>query len=232
MFRDTNLEFSPWGTRVGPGIGSPGSPNPTTFTATPATKANPHLIVSTVGAAYADGMAVQQRPWITPFDPSQIMIRYEFDLLVPDGNMLQFAQAIETDLRISSPSGWNYNGSFQNNIEQKGEIQVYGVAPAPAWQNTGLMVGLYATLENYHVEINYLINDTNAAAHGMPAWSMSFLPFSINGKLYTVPASMQNSVGAKLNWTPGIYEQLQLDRNAQPTGAFEVEFENIAIDWM
>jgi len=232
MFRDTNLEFSPWGVRTGPGIGGPVPfVAPKSFTVAAPTPERQAIVVAIEGTAYTDGMAVQQRPWIDAFDPSQILVRYEFDMLIPDGNAAKFAQAIETDLRLCSKSGYNYNGSFQNNNQEKGQIQVYGVAPKPAWQNTGIMIGMYAEDVLHHVEINYLINDTNTAANGMPPFSMNISSFELDGELYTIPAAFQNSPGALLNWVPGAYEQLQHDLNSTG-GAFEIEFSDIAIDWM
>jgi|HubBroStandDraft_2_1064218.scaffolds.fasta_scaffold99454_3 hypothetical protein len=230
MLQDTQLELSPWSTRTGPGIGGPVPfVAPTSFTVTQPTSTNQYLEVSITGSAYTDGMAVQQRPWIAPFDPSQICIRYEFDIF-PKASAATCAQAIETDLRISSPSGYNYNGSFQNNYEEKGQIQVYGVAPNPAWRDTGIMVGLYVQGPQ-HVEINYLINDTNTTANGMPPFSMSIVSFELAGKLYPIPVALQNNPGDNLKWTPGLYEQLQLDLN-YAGGSFAVGFRNIACDWM
>jgi hypothetical protein len=180
------------------------------------------LVVSIAGAAYTDMMAALQRPWQPQFisNPAKVELTLDF-ILNTDVPSFTTLQALESDFRICDPAGYNYNGSFQNNYEEGGQIQVYGVAPNPAWLNTGLKPGKYSSGVDHHVRIRYVVN-TVAHTMQMP-WS------DIDNVRYTVNAPV-NVPGDLLNWTPGIYLQLQLDL-AYAGGASTVKFRNIQCIW-
>jgi hypothetical protein len=180
-------------------------------------------VVAINGAAYTDMMAALQRPWQPEFieNPAAVGIRLEM-VLNTDLDALNMLQALEHDLRICDAAGYNYNGSCQNNYEEGGELQIYGVPPNPAWVNTGQMVGRYAENEDHLVRMRYLVN---TVAH-----TMSTTWFEVDGLQHIIPANLQNVPGQLLNWTPGLYLQLQLDL-AYAGGKATVRFKNVKCIW-
>lgn len=214
MFVDLDIEKYPTLIRTGPGIGSPGLPNPTAFTASAPTAADPWLTVSTDGPAYADGEAATIRP---VYAANTGLFTYAYTIKTSPA-ALTAAQALETTPRLFTADGWNYPTDFQNNYEEGGMIQIWQSASAP-WVDTGIVVGKYTPNTPYKVEINYSFNST--------AHTLSVLSFNINGKLYKIPTSMQNVAGSQQpsGWTPGIYIQRQLDLNALG-GSFSVSYQD------
>jgi len=224
-FVDDLLEYYPnWTVKTGPDIGGPVPfVAPTTATVKPALDGNPFMVVTTVGAGYTDMMAALRRPWQAEFitDPTAVSITFEFTLNT-DANSPVVLQALEHDLRICDSAGYNYNGSCQNNYQQGGELQVYGVSPNPAWTNTGLFPGKYSPNVDHVVKINYVVN---TVAH-----TMSTTWIEIDNVQHVVPASLQNVPGQLLNWTPGLYLQLQLDLN-YAGGTSVVRFKDVKCIW-
>jgi hypothetical protein len=222
---DGSLEFNDkWHVEVGPGIGGPVPfVAPTTATVVPASDSNPYMTVATTGTAYTDMMAALQRPWQPQFimNPAAVEITMQFTLNT-DFNSFTSLQALEHDLRICDAAGYNYNGSCQNNYEEGGQVQVYGVAPNPPWVNTGLMVGKYSEGVDHVVKIRYVVN---TIAH-----TMSIPWYDLDNVRHVIPANLQNVPGQLLNWTPGLYLQLQLDL-AYKGGSSVVKFKNVQCIW-
>jgi hypothetical protein len=214
MIRDEKLELSAlWGVRTGPDIGP--WPSGSTFTITPPSSTNGYMTCAIKGGAYADAMAALQRPYL----PNMGRVSLEYDILT-DANAPAQAQAIETDIRICDPNGYNYNGSFQINYQQGGEIQVY-TAPVP-WANTGLMPGKHPPMVTRRCRIAY--------AFDVVKHTISTLTAVIDGVTYAIPVTLQNVPGQLLNWVPGIYVQLQSDLAANG-GSFSLGYRNIAVVW-
>jgi hypothetical protein len=224
-FVDDKLEFSDaWHVEVGPGIGGPVPyVAPTQAVVKPATTADPYMYVTIAGSRYTDMMAALLRPWQPEFieDPKNVEITLEFTLNTDD-NSFNSLQALETDLRIADAAGYNYNGSFQNNYQEGGQIQVYGVPPNPPWVDTGLKPGKFSRNTDHHVRIRYAVN---TVAHTMSTpWA------EIDGIRYSVPAKLMNVPGDLVKWTPGLYLQLQLDL-AFAGGSSTVKFKNVRCVW-
>jgi len=219
MFEDTGLENYTWTPNWGNGIGSPGSPNPTSFTGTQPTPLCPWLTATTVGAAYADGLLAMNRP-LLPSTTNKWAFTYVYDTMTSPSALIS-AQAFETTIRIFGPSGWNYPGDFQINYEEGGMVQIWQSAANP-WANTGIIVPKFIPMTSNHVEMDFTFDDT--------AHVMSLPEFRVNGVVYTVPASMQNVAGAKdLNWPAGrLYLQNQLDLNSKG-GSFSMYYKAIKI---
>jgi hypothetical protein len=224
-FTDDLLEYNDgWQVRVGPGIGGPVPfVAPTLATVASASDANPYMTVSIAGKGYTDMMAALQRPWQQEFVENPAKVELTLDFMVnTDTPSFNTLQALESDFRICDPAGYNYNGSFQINYKEEGQIQVYGVAPNPAWVNTGLNPGRYSPSVDHHVRIRYVVN---TVAHTMSTpWC------EIDGKRYVTPARLLNVSGDLLKWTPGLYLQLQLDL-AFAGGSSTVKFKNIKCVW-
>jgi hypothetical protein len=230
MIRDQQLEFSPicpipnaptsqmWVARYDKGIGGPNPyVPPTSFTIIGPSRAYPWMQVPIVGPAYTDGMASTFRPWLRNSD----RISLELDVMT-DANNLTASQANEMDLILVTPDGWYFNGSWQLNNQEGGQIQVYGVPPNPAWVNTGITPGKFAPNTPYHVKINYAID---YAKH-----TMSTPSSEINGQVFPTPASLLNVPGIQNGWAPGVYVQLQSDLNFAG-GGFKTFYRNITINW-
>lgn len=218
MFRDKGLESYTWTPEVGNAIGSPGTPNPTITVLQPS-GSHSYLTVTTVGAGYADGLAKLARPLLlNPANKGALTYSYE---IMTDSRAPGAAQAMETTLRIFDQNGWNYPGDFQFNYEEGGMVQIWASAADP-WQDTGLLVGKFTPNVWYSVAINFTFDTTKH--------TMSIPSFTVNGKMYTVPASMQNVAGANdLDWPPSeIVIQHQLDLNAAG-GAYSVSYRNVDI---
>lgn len=201
MFKDCGLENYLWVPEVGNGIGSPGSPNPTISIAQPK-PGNPWLTVSTDGAAYADGLAKLARPLLlNPANKGVLTYAYQ---IMTDARTPGSAQALETTPRIVLPDGRDIAGDFQVNYQKGGMVQIWQSAENP-WADTGIVIGKYTPGTVYSVEIDYTF-DLVKGTSSLP-W------FSINGKVFQVPQSMQNvPLGTGLGWPPGIVVlQKQLD---------------------
>jgi hypothetical protein len=59
---------------------------------------------------------------------------------------------------------------------------------------------------------------------------MSTTWFEVDGLQHIIPANLQNVPGQLLNWTPGLYLQLQLDL-AYAGGNATVRFKNVKCIW-
>jgi hypothetical protein len=220
MIIDSGLENYLWVPEVGNGIGSPGTPNPT-ITITQPTPANPWLKVETVGAGYADGLAKLARPLLlNPANKGALTYAYE---LMTDVRTPNAAQALETTPRIILPDGRDLPGDFQINYEEGGMVQIWQSA-AKAWADTGIVVGKYSPGKVYAVEQGYTWDEVKG--------TMSLPWFSINGKVFEIPAAMQNvAMGTGLGWPPSeIVLQQQLDLNSKG-GAFSVIYRNMQITY-
>jgi hypothetical protein len=216
MIRDNNLELSTqWQVKTGADIGGPVPfVPPTSFVIIPPLTTS--MAVYIAGPAYTDGMAALQRPWMPVFNPAAIPITLQYEICT-DLNAPSQAQAIETDLRICDTAGWNYNGSFQINYEEGGQLQVYN--PTTPWLNTGCIPGKYSPGLWYPVAINYLVNTVTHV--------LTFVSASIDGIVYWLG---QTAPAQQLNWVPGLYNQFQLDLAASG-GAFSIGLKNIDDVW-
>ena len=214
MFEDTGIENYPAVPCVGNGIGSPGTPNPV-ITITKPIPSAPFLTVATVGGSYADGLAKIVRPLLVP---NKGEFQYCYDIMT-DARTPGAAQALETTPRVVLANGNDLPCDFQVNYEEGGMVQIWQSKANP-WANTGIKIGKYTPGVWYLVVIDYTFD----------AETMSIPWFSINGKVYEIPASMLKvAQGTGLGWpVNSIYIQKQLDLN-KGGGAFAVSYKNVQI---
>lgn len=222
MISDSLLEFnSQWEAIANAGIGGPVPyVAPKTFTATPATAANPALEVVIVGGSYTDMMAATHRPLMPAFYPNAIYYSYSFDITPDSGASVQ---ALEFEASFCDTSGYYYNNSMQlNYVNPKNMIQAYG-GPANPWANTNIIVDPFAPNVPTPVEVNYLVDTVGR--------TMSTLSVEIGGKVYPLPAMFQKMPGKKNSWAPGVYVQFQLDL-ASKGGSITNKYSNISVNWL
>lgn len=225
MFEDSSLErSSQWATYIGPGIGGPVPyVPPTSYTITPPTNLNEWMQVAIAGPGYTDMMAALHRPLMPFFDPAQVPLEMEFDMMT-DLNAPTKAQAIEFETCVCDAASYYYNGSLQiNYVNPAGELQAYQGVSVP-WGNTGIMVPALTPFQIYHFRIGYLLNTV--------ARTMSIQWIEIDGKRSQLPPQFQNTPATLKSppWAPGLYVQYQLDL-AFAGGAFAIYVSNVRNNW-
>jgi hypothetical protein len=221
MFQDTGIENYTAVPEVGNGIGSPGTPNPV-ITITEPTPSAPYLTVNTVGKGWADGLAKIVRPLLVSPSPKGALT-YQYDIMT-DTRAPGAAQALETTPRVVFANGNDAPFDFQVNYAEGGMVQIWQSKANP-WADTGVKIGLYAPNEWYSVAIGYTYDlEAGPTGTGGVPW------FSVNGKVYEVPASMLNvALGTGIGWpVNNIYLQKQLDLN-KGGGAYAVSYKNVDI---
>jgi len=221
MIQDSSLEYNQqWEALANAGIGGPVPyVAPTTYTATPATTADPYLTVVIEGSKYTDMMAATHRPLLPVFYSDQVYYSFAFDI----NSSTQAIQALEFEASYCDANQYYYNNSMQlSYVNPVDEIQAY-VSPTNVWANTGIIIPKFAVGVATPVVVNYLVN---TVAH-----TMSTLSLSVNGTTYPLPAEFQQVPGAiRSGWAAGVYVQFQLDL-PYAGGTITNKYSNISVNW-
>lgn len=207
MIIDPNLErSSQWKPNTGQSIGGV-APSAYGTVLTPDAACGWRVFYATgIASKYCDWVAALQRPWMT----NSGLLTFAYDLIV-DVNSLTTLQALETDSKISTPDGWQFNQSVEIDYST-GILQVSSASGA--WVNTPFTPGKYVPNIIHHVEIRYQFDTTKHVS--------STLSVQIDDELYTIPSSLQNVPAVKKGWAPGPLAQVQQDIN--PTGGSTAMF--------
>lgn len=200
------LEESTWSIQSGPSI-NPVSPN--YFNTLLSTSSDRVVQIGHQSAAYAGALAKNTAPLVFP--ASSVSFMYSFQI---DSATLSCGQVVETDMKITDPAGYTYDGSFQFNISKNWEMQV-----GNPWQDTGSTIPPPIPNVECDVVINYALD---YSLH-----TITILTATVNGKLYPIKKTF---TGAKVGWAVNtIVTQLQLCTNGMP-GGYSVTFYNISYE--
>lgn len=187
----TNQENDQWIPQEGPTI----NPVPPTFFDFSQLKDGLEIVCG--GPKYAGALVKNVAPLLYPTPTMKATYQIWFST-----SLLQNAQVIEIDRKITDSAGWTYDGSFQFNIASGWMTQVND-----PWVNTGVLKQLQPFMWN-PVEVDYQFDYVNHTIR-------------VNG-LAAIPAR-------QIGWTPSeIVTQIQLCTGANG-GFYTCKFAQIGI---
>jgi hypothetical protein len=165
------------------------------------------------GPKYGGWLCRYVLPLVYPFT----RISFSYNLMIDDATAQQ-AQIIETDSKITDAAGWTYDLSAQWNIQKGWMFQIDD--KDWQWTDTGIKIVPPKANEWTAISIEYLLDYANHTS--------SIDTVTVDGKLFTVPESLQRIPAKQVGWQPStIVLQLQQCNNALE-GAHSQKFGKIS----